>query len=277
MATTVPPKFSDFGKNASDLFSKNFGAGSSKFVANAKPSEGPIKTVKVEFKRDTDSGAVSGFIESTSKFGGFDLKEKWNTKNLIETEVSRKCPIIPNAKHTVCASFNPAAGGFSGFSNLKLKTAAPCKTANTNLTLTDKTVTADSSFTFKGFNLGGSATVSIADTKLTSSKVGVGFKVGDTDVATSIANGDAVETSMFQKLSKLNSAVRFGWTKSTGKTFIELGFQQKIADGSFAKIKVNDKLDIGVSYQTQLNPEFSATFKVDFGASSKVGVDVLAW
>jgi hypothetical protein len=265
----APTKFGDFGKAANDLFKDDFGAGTSKVVLKTKSANGT--TIKVEGARNNDSAAVSGFVETTTSINKFNLKEKWSTGNKIDTEVSHPCFFFAKGKHTLSASFSPSVGGLAGFSNLKLKSAVPCSSANTNATFTQKNIAIDSATTFKGINFGGSATVTLGGA-ISATKFGAAFKQDDIEVASTITDGDAVNTSIYKSSGCCyKSGIRFGWAKSSGKSFMEVAVQKKIDDNSYAKLKVNDKLDIGVAYSQKVNKCCTATVAADVAAVSKVG------
>jgi voltage-dependent anion channel protein 2 len=269
----APTKFGDIGKSASDLLSDDFGASSSKLVVKTKADNGT--EVKVQGTRNNASGAVSGFVETKTNYKGFAITEKWSNDNTINTEVSHKCPVFKGGKHTFYSTFKPAVGGFQGISGLKLKSALPCSTANTNLAFTAKDVTVDSSTNFGKWIVGGSAKIGCPSFAVSNVQFAAGFTDGNLSLATKIVNGDKVSTSIYHSAGccDYKIGVNFGWTRSSGATNLELAAKHSLDDSSYVKAKLNANLDLGVAYVHNLSKCTKAKVAADISAAkeSKIG------
>lgn len=109
-----PPTFGDLGKQARDLFSKNYHFGLIKLDVKTKTPAGVEFTVNGNSNNDT--GRVNASLETKYYFRewGFTLKEKWNTDNTLATELSLEDQLLKGSKLAFSANFAPQSGKKAG-------------------------------------------------------------------------------------------------------------------------------------------------------------------
>lgn len=106
----APPSYSDLGKQARDVFSKNYLFGVVKLESKTKSRSG------IEFTAGgtslNDTGKIDGSFEVKYKITehGVTLKEKWTTDNTLNTEISAEDCITKGLKLSANANFAPQTG-----------------------------------------------------------------------------------------------------------------------------------------------------------------------
>jgi len=132
----APPCYADLGKQARDLFSKNYRKDG--FYFKLKGREQTINLffrsdfglVKLDVKTKTpagvefnvngtsnnDTGRVNSALETkyTLKEHGVTLKEKWNTDNILASEVTLEDKLLKGLKLGANATFAPQSGKKTG-------------------------------------------------------------------------------------------------------------------------------------------------------------------
>lgn len=148
----APPSYSDLGKSARDLFSKNYRKdvifcrvkkrGKHCICLSFRPSD--FGLVKLDVKTKTpagvefnvngtsnnDTGRVSSSLETKYKVNqhGLTLTEKWNTDNILASEISMEDKLLKGLKLGVTGSFAPQ----SGKKNCTVKGAYKVENVNVN-------------------------------------------------------------------------------------------------------------------------------------------------
>ena len=155
----APPTYADLGKQARDLFAKNYRknccfrlrlrqTNRSKDGSNDRNHSNGITTnvlltlidfglIKLDVKTRTpkgveftvngtsnnDTGRVNASLETKYYFRdlGFTLKEKWNTDNTLATELAVEDQLIKGSKLSFNANFAPQSGKKSGSIKSSLK------------------------------------------------------------------------------------------------------------------------------------------------------------
>ncbi|KAG8331002.1 Voltage-dependent anion-selective channel protein 2 [Homalodisca vitripennis] len=126
----APPTYGDLGKSARDVFGKGYHFGLWKLDVKTKTSSG------VEFSTggvsNQETGKVFGTLETKYKLKdyGVTFTEKWNTDNVLVTEVSAQ-DFMKGVKVSLDTSFKPQTGDKS----LKAKTEFRNQTVSVNCDL----------------------------------------------------------------------------------------------------------------------------------------------
>jgi hypothetical protein len=139
----APPTYADLGKQARDLFTKNYRKknaihlklksrqqllsiifidfGLIKLDVKTKTPAGVEFTVNGTSNNDT--GRVNASLETKYLFRdwGFTLKEKWNTDNTLATELSLEDQLLKGSKLAFSANFAPQSGKKAGTIKSSLK------------------------------------------------------------------------------------------------------------------------------------------------------------
>jgi len=249
----APPSYSDLGKAAKDLFSKGYNFGFWKVEAKSKTNSG------VEFttggSQSSDTGKLNGSLETKYKCSdhGLTFKEKWNTDNVIFTEVAIEDQLCKGLKLEFNTSFAPQTGKKSG----KIKTSYKMDYANLGC---------DVDFDFAGPSVHGAAVLGYngwlggyqmsfdtSKSKLTKSNFALGYEAGDFTIHTNVNDGAEFGGSIYHKVSKnLEVGVQLSWASGTSSTALGLGSKYKIDDDSSISAKVSNNSQIGLGYSTKL-------------------------
>lgn len=249
----APPSYSDLGKAARDIFSKGFNYGFFKLEAKTKTDSG------VEFttsgSSNSETGKVSGNLETKYKWSeyGLSFTEKWNTENVLNTEITVEDQLAKGMKLAFETSFAPQTGKKSG----KIKTGYKQDYVNTNV---------DVDFDFAGPTVHGAAVVGYngwlagyqmafdtAKSKLAKSNFAVGYTSGDFTLHTCVNDGQEFAGSIYQRVSPdLETAVNLSWTSGTNATVFALGAKYTLDKNASLSAKVNNSSQIGLGYNQKL-------------------------
>jgi hypothetical protein len=106
----APPVYSDLGKSAKDLFNKGYNYGTVKLDVKTKTDN----NIKFNFtgEHNTDVQKSLGTLEAKweCKKHGVVFVEKWNTDNILKSELSVENNIVDGLKLTLDSSYAPASG-----------------------------------------------------------------------------------------------------------------------------------------------------------------------
>jgi len=249
----APPSYSDLGKSARDVFSKGFNWGLFKLDAKTKTEN------KVEFKSalssNRESGKVSGNLETKYKWSeyGLTFTEKWNTDNVLNTEIKIEDQLAEGLELTFDTSFAPQTGKKSG----KIKSAYKMDYLNLNCDVdfdfAGPTVHGAAVFGYEGWLAGYQMSFDSSKSKLTRSNFGFGYNGGDFSFTTHVNDGQEFTGSIHQKVnSDLEAGVSLAWASGTGNTTFALGAKYKLDDDASFSAKVNNSSHIGLGYTQKL-------------------------
>lgn len=232
------PKFGDLGKACSDLFSDDFKAGSNKLTLKSRTLNGT--NLKLDGSRQNKTGAVSGSLETkfSHKASGLNVKEKWDTSNVISTEISTKNLITAGTDLSLTTNFKPSTSGLQSF---KLKGSLVrdqfAVEASTNL----KGATASGVFSYGKFLFG-------ASSDLSSTSLGVSFVEKDYSITSTVTDGRTVGIQLFHDVRPdLKAAATFGW-KADGSTSLGVAGQYNLDSTAYVKAKIDNRLNLGLAY-----------------------------
>lgn len=250
----APPSYADLGKNARDVFNKGYSFGLLKLDVKTKTNSG------VEFSSggvsNQETGKVFGSLETKYKLKehGATFTEKWNTDNLLTTELAF-ADFCQGAKVTVGATFAPHTGDKSA----ALKTEYKNQSAAVNLDLDFKSaspaVKAASVFGYNGWLAGVSAKYDYSKNTLTGSSFALGYTTGDFVLHTNVDNGRDYAASIFQKASPLlDTAIQLSWSAGSSDARFSIGCKYNLdqAAGAAVKAKVNNASQVGLGYSQKL-------------------------
>jgi len=254
----APPKYSDLGKQASDVFGKGFHFGLLKLEVKTKTDTG------VEFtsggSSNMDSGKISGNLETKYKVKdlGLTLSEKWTTDNTLNTTLDVVDKLLPGLKVSLETSFAPSTGSKSGKLKTEYKHEAAMVTADMDLGMT--AINGSVVVGHKGWLLGYQTCFDLAKSTMTKNNIGLGYAASDFVLHTSVNNGTDFNGSVYQKLSPaLETGVSLGWTSAASNTSLGIGAKYVLEDGAAVKAKINNKCEIGLGYQQKLRDGVTVT------------------
>ncbi|TRY96775.1 hypothetical protein DNTS_014496, partial [Danionella cerebrum] len=206
----VPPAYADLGKSAKDIFSKGY--------------ERIYKSAK-EFSTggssNTDTGKAAGNLETKYKVKelGLSLNQKWNTDNVLTTELSLEDQLAKGLKLGLDTSFVPNTGKKSA----KLKTGYKREFVNVgcdvDFDLAGPTVHAAAVLGYEGWLAGYQMAFDTSKSKLAQNNFALGYKAGDFQLHTNVNDGTEFGGSIYQKVNdQLETAVNLAWTAGSNNT-----------------------------------------------------------
>ncbi|XP_057212051.1 voltage-dependent anion-selective channel protein 3 isoform X2 [Triplophysa rosa] len=256
----VPPAYADLGKTAKDLFSKGYGFGAIKLDLKTKSQSG------VEFSTggssNTDTGKAAGNLETKYKMKelGLSLNQKWNTDNVLTTEVTLEDQLAKGLKLALDTSFVPNTGK----KGAKLKTGYKRDYMNVgcdlDFDLAGPTIHAAAVLGYEGWLAGYQMAFDTAKSKLAQNNFALGYKAGDFQLHTNVNDGTEFGGSIYQKVnSQLETAVNLAWTAGSNNTRFGIAAKYQLDKDSSISAKVNNASLVGVGYTQSLRPGVKLT------------------
>uniref|UniRef100_A0A0K8R727 Putative voltage-dependent anion-selective channel n=1 Tax=Ixodes ricinus TaxID=34613 RepID=A0A0K8R727_IXORI len=175
----APPCYADLGKQARDLFNKNYHFGVVKLDCKTTTKTGVEFNVSGTSLNDT--GKVNASLETKYKLSdlGLTLKEKWNTDNTLATEISCDDQLARGLKLAFNANFAPQTGKKSG----ALKTAYKVDNIHVNsdvdLGIGGPIAHAGAVLHYQGWLAGAQLSYDANKSRLSKTNFAVGYQGGD--------------------------------------------------------------------------------------------------
>lgn len=255
-----PSKYDDLGKDAKDLLNKNYLFNVLKLDAKTKAKNG------VEFttngSHNTDTGKVAGGLETKYKYTeyGVTFLEKWNTDNVLSTEVTIEDQLTKGTKLTFDTQFSPNSGKRAARVKSAYKHDYFHSTADVDFDFAGPTVHGSTVFGYKGWLAGYQASYDTASSKLAASNVAVGFKSNDFVLHSSVLDASKFVGSLHHRVNnKLEVGSMLQWNKGSNGTTFTLGGKYELDKDCMFKAKVNNSLHVGFSYIQTLRPGVKLT------------------
>ena len=106
----APPQYADLGKSAKDLFNKGYNYGTVKL--DVKTTTKNKIDLNITGEHNTDIQKSLGTLEAKTKWParGITFVEKWNTDNVLKSELTFEDNLIQGLKVVLDTSFAPASG-----------------------------------------------------------------------------------------------------------------------------------------------------------------------
>ena len=106
----APPQYGDLGKTAKDLFNKGYNYGTVKLDVKTKTENGIDFSLTGEHNNDVQKSL--GTLEAKYKDAtrGLTFVEKWNTDNILKSELTAEDNVVKGLKLTLDSSYSPASG-----------------------------------------------------------------------------------------------------------------------------------------------------------------------
>jgi len=256
----VPPSYSDLGKKARDLFSKGFNYGNYKLEAKTKTKNGVEFTTNGNSSHD--SGKVGGSLETKYEWSDYGLKftEKWDTDNVLGTEITIEDQIAKGLKLSFDTSFAPQSGKKSG----KVKTAYKQDYINLNCDVdfdfAGPTVNGAAVVGYQGWVAGYQMAFDTSKSKLTKNNFAVGYTASDFTLHANVNDGKELGGSVFHKVNdNLETGVQLSWASDTNATKFGIAAKHSPDGDTTYRAKVNNSSQIGLSYQQKVKDGITLT------------------
>ncbi|XP_064630417.1 voltage-dependent anion-selective channel protein 2-like isoform X2 [Lineus longissimus] len=249
----IPPGYGDLGKSAKDLFNKGYNYGFFKLECKTKASNGMEFTTSGN--HNSDSGKLSGNLETKYKWADYGLTftEKWNTDNVLATEVTIEDQIAKGQKLSFETSFAPNTGKKAG----KIKTGYKRDYINVNCDVdfdfAGPTVHGAGVLGYNGWLAGYQMSFDTSKSKLTKNNFGVGYAGDDFALHTSVNAGSEFAGSIHQKVnSNVETGINLSWTAGTNTTRFGIAAKYTVDKDCTLRGKVSNTGQIGLGYTQTL-------------------------
>eukprot|EP01137_Pigoraptor_chileana_P014391 Opistho-2@68993 len=254
----IPAKFADLGKEAKDLFSKDYHFGDVKLELKSTTANG------VEFvtggTKNNKSGAIFGNLESKYKYGahGITFTERWNTKNVLNTEVTVEDSIAKGLRLNLETSFAPNTGDkaakvSAGFKQEHFHTTADFDVFN------GPVISGNAVVSFEGILAGYEASYNVDSGAVAKSTFALGYKGPDFTLHSNIDSGKVSGSIFHRASSNVLAGAQFAWARGTSETTFAIGGHYTVDKDTFVKAKVDNKAQLGLSYTQVLRKGVKVT------------------
>lgn len=256
----APPVYADLGKQAKDVFGKGYNFGLLKLDLKTKTESG------VEFASgctsNQDSGKVFGNLETKYKVKeyGLTFTEKWNTDNVLATEIAIQDQLAKGLKLSAEGTFAPQSGSKSA----KIKSAFNHESVSINADVdigsAGPILTASAVLGYQGFLAGYQAKVDVQNNKLTANNIALGYKTNDFILHTNVNDGQVFGGSIYQKVTPdLDAGIDLNWSTGSNDTRFAIGCKLQLDSNAAVRAKVNNSSQIGLGYQQKLRDGVTVT------------------
>jgi len=249
----APPSYSDLGKAAKDLFSKGYNFGSNKLEAKTKTESGVEFTSKLDHNHDT--GKVLGNLETKFKWKDYGLtfKEKWNTDNVIASEITIEDQIIQGLKLAFDTTFAPQTGKKSGTIKTGYKQDYVNMECDVDFDFAGPTVNGALVLGYNGWLGGYQMSFDTSKSKLSKSNFAVGYSAGDFTLHTNVNDGAEFGASIYQRVNDdLEAGVNLKWMAGSSATIFGIGAKYTLDKDASVSAKISNNSQIGLGYSQKL-------------------------
>jgi len=254
----VPPSYGDLGKAAKDLLNKGYNYGSAKLELKTKTANGVAVTAGGS--SNLASGKISGNLET--KYGckdlGLSVTKKWNTDNVVSSEISVEDKLVGGLKLTLDSTLAVATGSKSGVVKAAFKKDHINIGVDANLAKAP-VINGSAVFGYQGILAGYQMAFDVGSSKLTKSNFAVGYGAGNLTFHTCVNNGNEIAGSLHQKHSdNLETALNVSYASGAAPAFA-LAAKMNVDKDLSIQAKVNTASQLGIAYSQVVKPGVKLT------------------
>jgi len=256
----IPPKYSDLGKAAKDLFDKGYNYGFAKVDLKTTANNGVAFTTKGS--SCLDSGNIDGSLETKYKpsCGGMTFTEKWSTDNKLTAEAVLEDQVVVGSKVSVVTNFSPSSGKKSGALKTSYARDNVNITLDTDFNIMGPTLQGSSVFGCEGWLAGYQFAFDTTNKALTKSNFALGYDGGDMQVLATVNDGSEFGGSVYQKVQNgVQLGVQLSWDKGQSATRFGVASKYTIDADSSINAKVNNSGAMGFGYSHKLREGVTLT------------------
>lgn len=258
----APPSFSDLGKSARDILTKTYNFGFIKLDSTTKSGNLEFKTAAAHDQSNKQfNGGVD--IKFDYKKYGLTVTEKWNTRGLLNTDISVENKFAEGTKVSVDSSFDCNSGKRSA--NFK----SSYKNDNVHFNL-DSTVHTAPVVSLAGVVrhqdwLGGlklSVDSSKAN-KTPSHHLVLGYSTPNYDVFGYVRNGQHFGSNFYHRVSRdVELAASCEWSQGEEASKMSVGGKFNLDDSNVLRARLTNNSDVAVALTHTLRPGFKANLSL---------------
>ncbi|CAG8448369.1 2155_t:CDS:2 [Ambispora gerdemannii] len=236
-AQTIPVTFSDIGKSANDLLSKDFPVG---LKLEAKTNTNTGVTFTVNGQRDTKTGTIHGDLKTKYIYpkNGVTFTGSWTTSNHLNGQLELENNVAKGLKLDIITSLQPAIGQRNAKAGVIFKQPGFHSKFYIDL-FKGPIFYGDAVIGHEGFVLGGEGTYDVMDGKVTRFGVAAGYNAPEYSIALRTSNS-------------LNSYTAAAYHRV--QPDIETGAKYSLDRDTFIKSRIDNFGRLGLSYTQNLRP-----------------------
>lgn len=249
----APPCYSDLGKQARDIFNKNYHFNFIKLDCKTKTSGG--MEFNVNGSSNTESGKVTSSLESKYNVPdyGLTLKEKWNTDNVLNTEISVEERPLKGMKVALEGTFVPQTGKKCAILKNTFKAEHIHLNSDVDIDVKSPVLNVSSVLGLKGWLVGVQASADVVKNKLHKLNFALGYSTSDFVLHTNVNDGQEFGGSVYQKVNEnLETGVQLAWSAGNNATTFGLGCVYSIDSDTSLRAKINNSSQIGLGISHRL-------------------------
>jgi len=249
----APPQYSDLGKASKDLFNKGFNYGTVKLDIKTKTQNQIDFNLTGEHNHDIQKAL--GTLEAKYKASKYGLTfvEKWNTDNILKSEVTIEDQLLQGLKLGIDTSYSPASGKKAAVVKANYKHDKFFTTTDIDLDANGPVIHKAIVVSHLGWLIGYQCTFDTAKSQLTRNNFAIGYAANDFTLHTNVNDGTEVGGSLYHKVSdQLEMGVSLSWSSGNNATRFAVASKYQLDKQSTLQAKVNNMSQIGLSYSQQL-------------------------
>jgi len=249
----APPQYADLGKAAKDLFNKGYNYGTVKLDVKTKTKDGISFNITGEHNNDVQKSLGTLEAKYTRPQQGLTFVEKWNTDNILKSELTFEDNVLQGLKLGLDTSYSPATGKKSGVLKTTYKHEKLLLNSDVDLDLAGPVVHNALTVGHLGWLLGVQTSFDTAKSQLTRNNFAVGYAAPDFTIHTNVNDGTEVGGSVYQRVNpQLELGVSLSWSSVNNQTRFALASKYQLDKYANVQTKVNNLSQIGLSYSQQL-------------------------
>jgi len=249
----APPQYSDLGKSAKDLFNKGYNYGTVKLDVKTRTQNKIDFNVTGEHNNDVNKSLGTLEAKYKSPANGLTFVEKWNTDNILKSEVTVEDTLLKGFKISLDTSYSPNSGKKSGVLKTTYKHDKLLLNTDVDLDLAGPIVHNSLVVGHLGWLFGLQTSFDTAKSQITKNNFAVGYQASDFTLHTSVNDGTEVGGSIHHKVSpQLELGVSLSWSSVNNATRFALASKHHLDQTAFVQTKVNNLSQVGLSYTQQL-------------------------
>jgi len=250
----APPLYADLGKTARDIFNKGYNYGTVKLDVKTRTKNLIDFNLTGEHNNDLQKSLGTLEAKYKSPAHGLTFVEKWNTDNILKSEITVEDQVLKGLKVALDTSYSPASGKKSGVLKTTYNHDKFNLTTDVDLDSTGPVVIHNSLVVgHLGWLLGLQTSFDTTKSQLTRNNFAVGYQASDFTLHTNVNDGTEVGGSIYQKVNEnLGLGVSLSWSSVNNATRFALASKYQLDQYATVQAKVNNLSQIGLSYTQQL-------------------------
>eukprot|EP00127_Corallochytrium_limacisporum_P006280 Clim_evm24s224 gene=Clim_evmTU24s224 len=250
----APPKYGDLGKAAKDLFGKQYNPGEAKLELNTQTSQG----VGIKSNGSHDGKAINGNVEAAYALQGAKVTTKFNTAQILTTEVKFPSVGAKGLDLTLEGVYGVADGKTAAKASVEYVKDNLHTTTDVNL-LAGPTVAATAVMSFDRVLVGYETGYDVQRGVIQKNNLALSFLGPDYIATAKLDNLATVNASLYNRVKPdIETGVQVTYAQGKPLGFA-VGAIQRMGAGAFAKAKVDNNGQFGLSYTQNVRKDTKVT------------------